>query len=416
MSEMFLTMLRVFMIVFVNITMLITFADHMLERRRSFKWWFIIITFKVVVLDCIFYIMLEQLLMTNTYVQAVYLVISTIASLGMYGVIYYTYNENLAKIFIVSTISEMMDVIIGNLILMMLNSVTGRERFSYQSPMMLIDLLYPFLVAIIVFVVCKVAKPFFERMRKMEVKHKKLWIGVMFVYVGTAMSTNFMAYQQSFLGMILLAITVILCMILGYVRVYYRKVTWERDYLKKQQRLAKMQYSAITCQIEKMEQAQREISEQMRKLSEMPEQESNKAVLIENYIKGLKRKSDSITQGMYCDSWLLDSVLCHQMMACKERNIEADFRLQGYQKGVVREEDLAELVHYLLEAFLEDEAVKYVLLQMASLKGQLVLQLSGDTKGLRISKGKMRKYVKGSQMVFEQKKLKDGEELKVVIS
>lgn len=412
--ELILSTIRGFMLAYGNIIIGAIFMEHMMKRKHSLKIWLTYSAIKTFVMDSVFWCFLYEELQTNANVQSVFLILLTVFSVLNFIVLFYTYCEKYVKVMIVAIIAEMLDVILANLLVILVNVVSGREIMAYYVPFRVVDILYPIAIVVIIPLVCKVLEPMFRRIRNMQIKHTKIWFCIVVIYILMAMHSNFVSYQQGILEMYVLATGVVLCVILGYIRVYHQKVMWEKEYLEKQQRLAKMQYSAITLQIEKMERAQKEINEQIQRILEMPEHKK-KTTLIESYITGLKKQSDAITQGMYCASWFLDSVLCHQMLVSKERGIETRYQLQGYQKGTVREEDLAELVHYLLETYISDNTTKKVSLDMASLKGQLVIQLKGDGKNSCISKKKIRKYLKEYSFAMKQEYVNEITQVKITV-
>lgn len=399
MTQLILTMIRGFLFILVNVVMLTIFLEKMLKRKRSLKAWLMFSVSKIIIINMVFVILLQEQMQTNVQVQSIYLVVSTIISVLMYFLLFYTYDEEPVKAMLVATITEMLDIILCNVTIVPINLISGRATLDLYVPFRWVDILYPILIfGVAIPLSCKILRPIFNRIRNMKIKHPRIWYAVLAAYLMAAIHSNFISYKQSALEMYMIVTVLIVCILLAYVRTYHRKVLWEREFFRKQQHFAKMQYGLIESQIVKMEYSQKEIQEQMEKILLMTEQKENKTIAIENYIKELKQQSNLIIQGMYCDSWLLDSVLCYQMMAGKGKNIAMDYNLQAYQKGLISEENLAELVHYLLEVVVSDETTTRISLQIATMKGKLIIQLESDGKSLQISKRKVRKYTKGYQL------------------
>ena len=397
--EVMSVMARDFLFVCTNVSMLLCFMDRMLKRKRSFKVCIVFTIFKVLIINELFLYVLVEEIHSKGMLQNVYLCTSAIISIALYFCCFYTFSDEPVKIMVVSAASEIIDVVVGSSFNIITNVLNGRPPMANYVPFQVYDLLFPVLFIVVVPLVCKVLEPFFKLIRKWEIKNKRIWLSIMIMYVFAAIHSNFAGYQQGTLEMYFLVVCIIGCILWGYGQLYYRKAALEKEYLQKQQRLSKLQYSAIALQVERMELAQREINEQMQKIMAISDDIVQKTEMVERFIQGLKRQSQVVMQGMFCDSWFVDSVLCHQMEKCRERDIKADFQLQGYKKGEIREEDLAELINYLLESVLGEQDTSWVSLHVAFVKRQLVLDFKSDAKKIRISKRKMRKYTKKYQVV-----------------
>ncbi len=397
--EVMSVMARDFLFVCTNVSMLVCFMDRMLKRKRSFKVCIVFTIFKVLIINELFLYVLVEEIHRKGILQNVYLCTSAIISIALYFCCFYTFSDEPVKIMVVSAISEIIDVVVGSSFNIITNVLNRRTPMANYVPFQVYDLLFPVLFIIIVPIVCKVLEPFFRVIRKWEIKHKRIWLGIMIMYVFAAIHSTFAGYQQGTLEMYFLVVCIGGCILWGYGQLYYRKAALEKEYLQKQQRLSKLQYSAIALQVERMEQAQREINEQMQKIMAISDDIVQRTEVVECFIQGLKHQSQVVMQGMFCDSWFVDSVLCHQMERCRERDIKVDFQLLGYKKGEIREEDLAELINYLLESVLGGQDISWISLHVASAKRQLVLEFKSDAKRIRISKRKMRRYTKKYQIV-----------------
>lgn len=430
MKEILSLVCREVLYVSTNLTMMVLFMNHIFVKRRSPK---ILIAFLVgkVLLINIFFRVLLLWIPENATIKGICLISATFIGLSSYLFLQYTYKAELIVIIISGIICEILAVCMGNLFSVFLNLISGREMLILDTEFHMIDLLFPVLSVLTIPIACKVLEPLFARLRSWKVKHKIPFFAGIGIYFLTGVYTNLGGFEKSTLFQWFYVITMALLLFWWYVQFFYRKVRREKEYLKKQQKLSKLEYGAITLQIEKMEMAQKTISEQMQKIMEIPEDAEGRTQHLERYIKSLKKQKETIMQGMFCDSWLLDSVLCHQMMKCRDRNIIADFRLWNYKKGMIQEENLAELVHYLLETFLSNEDTEKIFLYMASIKGQLVIwagYVRGDSRQQekedeghgrkaygqnRISNRKIRKYMRRHQITISRKR--EGCQMKVNI-
>lgn len=407
---------REFILSGTNITMLTIFSAHMLKRKKSYKWAIIINVLKILLVNLIIAVPYGEILRTNRIAQGIYVIVSIVFSLALYLVFFYTFEGQRVKIVVIATISEILAVSITNPINIGLNALRGASPLEDYTKLHVSDILLVVLAVFITPLICKVLEPIFKRLRTWEIKKKFLWTTLIVLYLSAAIHSYFVRFEQNVLEMYFIVALAMMCVFLWYTRLVYRKAAWEKEYLQKQQGLSKLQYSAVALQVEQMEQAHKEINEQMQAIMSLPEDEIQRTEAVEQFIRGLKQQSKAILQGMFCDSWFLDAVLCYQMMRCKEKQIDADFRLQEYRKGDVREENLAEVINYLLESVLEGKGVEKVSLHVAYIKGQLVLVLTGDGTNVEISKRKIRRYMKGYQTVINKNIMNRKTKLKLTIA
>ena len=169
-------------------------------------------------------------------------------------------------------------------------------------------------------------------------------------------------------------------LLMQFTNYFHRKTLWKNETLKRQQRLAQMQYEAVVLQMEKMEQMQKEIETQMQTVLKLSKGSTNMTEQVERYLMSLKHHSQSVTSGVFCNDWFLDSVLHSAKKKCQEKGIEAEFYLQGYQKEDINGEKLAKDVGELLESAI-DKANQAVFLQISNVKGQIIIKWEIDGRG-----------------------------------
>lgn len=403
MNEILPTAFREVIYVSTNLTMMVLFMNRIFEKRHSPKVLIAFLIGKVLLINVFFRILLQWIPESVT-IKGISLIASAFIGLSSYLFLHYTYKAELIVIIISGIICEILAVCMGNLFSAVLNLISDRDILLLDTKFHIIDLLFPPLSVLTIPIACKVLEPFFARLRNWKVKHKTPFLIGIVIYFLAGVYTTLGALDESTFFHWFYIIAFAILLFWWYVQFFYRKVRREKEYLKKQQKLAKLEYGVIALQIEKMEVAQKTINEQMHRIMEIPEDVPGRTQHLEHYIKGLKKQKEAIMQGMFCDSRLLDSVLCYHMMKCRDRNITADFRLWSYEKGIVREESLAELVHYLLEIFLSDADTEQIFLHMASIKGQLVIRAGYVCGNSRISNRKIRNYMRRHQVTISRKR------------
>ena len=150
----------------------------------------------------------------------------------------------------------------------------------------------------------------------------------------------------------------------------------------------------VRRQIRSMEQEQEKIDAQMQKITAMAairrEEKGNADAheeRIRRYLDTLRDKFDKIQAGIYCQDYLLDSVLCHMAQKCQKKGIKESFLFQKYDRGTISENDLSEILFQILD-YCVRECIAYrekngnqgqspfVFLCAAAVKNQLLMEFS----------------------------------------
>ena len=362
-----------------NITAMLIFCNAVLKRRHSYKVCIIYITLKSLILNIGFKVFLADLIATNGIINSIYMVLVTAAAILTYLVLLYTFDEDFAKTAILCSFSELITMLIGNSVVITTNLLAGDPIWAVEGKLHVIDFFMPLITWMIVWVVLKLGKPLWQRLRNWEVKHKKVVMAVFFFYLMFSIISMYMHHDEYVL---LLGVFMALggCFLLiGYVNYFHRKTLRENEVLKKRQAVARLQYEAVVLEMEKMEQMQKEIQMQMQTIFNLSESAENKTEQIEKYIMDLKRHSENIVTGVYCDDWFLDSVLYYAKKKCEGKGIVAEFYLQGYQKNPNRSEVLANDMRQLLDKKIE-KTERELSLRVATVKGQVVIKVNSAGK------------------------------------
>ena len=168
-------------------------------------------------------------------------------------------------------------------------------------------------------------------------------------------------------------------LLVRYVNLFQQNMLLEKESLKKQHSIIKMQYEAIVLQTEKIEQMQNEIQTRMQEIIQISENAENKSEQLEKYIASLKKHSENLTLGVFCDDRYLDSVCYYAKQKCEKKNIRYDFYLQGYQSKNNQSEQLAEDLYKMLDNLIK-KAKNEISLHITTVKGQVVIRLGCDGK------------------------------------
>ena len=375
-------------------------TNVMLKRRHSYNIFIIYILVKVVCTNLTFQVWLADEMAASSVLKTVYICLLTMFAIMSYLVMIYTFDEPFDKIAIISSGCDLFGAFVAAIakgITDFLNEVVLGEVISFP----IFSLLMPFICGGILLLVLKYSRRFCERIRRWNIKHKKLVMTIFFVYL----LLSIVSMQMSYNSIVTIMVTSIFFFVLGLISLkvmvnyYYKKAKMENDILKRQQSLLQMQYEAVTRQAVRMELAKEEIKKHMEQMWELRRQNNLKSEEVEAYIADLKARSQEITEGVFCDDWQMDCALCHIMNECRKREIAVSFYLQGYHKAQ-QSEGIAEKVMQFVSIILDDK-VERLEIRITSMKGKVVGKINyhGELNQKTIKELKV--YCRGIDAVIE---------------
>lgn len=362
-----------------NIVSMTLLCNATMKRRRPLTVWIIYTIFKTIIVNVVFRIFCDELIHTNEWMRSIYLTFVSVFAILTYIMILYTFEEELSKIAIVSVCAELVAVSLGYISRAITNTLIGADPFRESAPFHIMDFVAAVLTILMTLALLKIGKKWIEEIRRWEVAKKKL---VMVWFVGYLLFSLVSMYF-SFEEMIYLdgigSVIFSMILLVEFANYFHRKALWENETLKREQRLAHMQYEMVVLQMEKMEQMQKEIETQMQTVLKLSENSENITEQVERYLMSLKRHSQNVTMGIYCNDWFLDYVLHSAKKKCQEKGIMAEFYLQGYQNARGHNEKLAKDLQELLESAMQN-AKDELYLQVANVKGRIMIKLEFDGK------------------------------------
>lgn len=378
------------------------FTSYMFVRRRSRTLRYIVIGIGLLIKNIVIQYLLpygrtEEL--TAIQIQFIY---SILFPLITYALLCYTFQGSVLKLGLFQIALETNFIFLTGTILPLINWVEKRNFLgSVQVPFQMPDLLLiPIVYVLLRFELYLLKKPWIVRIRNYEPRHRKLlWIFVV-VYVIGGIGTTFINYTENGLFYLLVRMPAILvfipgCMVCTYLFLRYRAMTERTNiFVREQKKLTELHYTFVRRQIRSMEQEQEKIDAQMQKITAMAairrEEKGNADAheeRIRRYLDTLRDKFDKIQAGIYCQDYLLDSVLCHMAQKCQKKGIKESFLFQKYDRGTISENDLSEILFQILD-YCVRECIAYrekngnqgqssfVFLCAAAVKNQLLMEFS----------------------------------------
>jgi len=300
---------------------------------------------------------------------------------------------------------------LGCTIQIILHKITGYSEGGLGAPFTPVDLLVPLLTIWISSILVKLFDPLFRKIRSWQIKQEKIVMGVFLIYQIMGILSLQGEMTDTFSGMIYMFFFAVIWLFVSSIYYFHKKTKLENEALRKQHAIAKLQYEAVTLQIERLKQMQQEIQSQMEEVSVM-NISAEKTKEMESYIFKLKKQAESITAGIYCDDWYLDFVLCQLRKTGQEKGIQMNFYLQGYQTPN-NSETVATCLTTLWNTLLQ-KGITSCSLRMVTVKGNTVMKINCDCKE-KLKARKLLRVLRESGALLEQNLSSNELQINVVI-
>lgn len=348
--------LRLMLFSFMNSTIAYFFMKQMLEKKR--QGYPVVYIMFITVKDLFvtwFCVSIEyDYIQENPWLWISYNVVIFMQGILLAGVLCFTFKGTWIKIIIVSMFAEVLACVAGYIGVILVNLLEGSVREFYKGQLKLMDVLVPVIAFFIYYMICKVAKPLFDRVKKYELKHLKFWgvVGVICWLSGVQshrireIHGDYLYWQQ--MSFMIVEVIMLVAASGIYVYSFWKSQTIRKhQYLEKQKELMGMYMKAIQRQILWMKQAEKEMNRQMKEILSIDcEEEKNQKFA--TYLEQLKKQYQTIKAGIYCGDGVVDSILFYFSQRFDKKGIPFSFSFQQYESGILASEDAGELIFQLL--------------------------------------------------------------------
>ena len=347
---------RYILILLTDLSAFFVFLCLMLKKKGSAKVTIIYFGVKTLIVNIAMDQIYADQIMADPFLGKLYITIVIITAVFNYVVLCYTFQGSFAKVALVSMLCEAAASLIGIGLTFLANVLQGRpELLSYLGRLQWQDGIIPVGMCLICILIYRTCGNQLKRIREYELKHKKLWMVLSLLWIGSALITMLPEHNEKFgMAVVIIIIGAMIfaaaAIILGIYlwRFWHRQVLRTHNYLTKQRELMRLHSEAVRHQIDLMERQQAEIDEQMEKLSEM-EDLSEKNRTAAEYLEKLKAQYKAIRAGVYSDDHMLDSVLYSYAGIFEKHGVTPEFSFGTYRGGCLKEEDLTEILMILLD-------------------------------------------------------------------
>ena len=196
--------------------------------------------------------------MADPFLEKLYISIVIITAVLNYAVLCYTFQGSFAKVALVSMLCKAAASLIGIGLTFLANVLQGRpELLSYLGRLQWQDGIIPVgmcLICILVYMMCGNQ---LKRVREYELKHKKLWLILSLLWIGSARITMLPEHNEKFgMAVVIIIIGAMIfaaaAIILGIYlwRSWHIQVLRMHNYLTKQRELMRLHSEAVRHQID----------------------------------------------------------------------------------------------------------------------------------------------------------------------
>ncbi|MGN1166494.1 MAG: hypothetical protein ACI4S2_08755 [Lachnospiraceae bacterium] len=324
----------------------------------------------------------EWLVILNSVVMWTHAILSYVAFC-------WTFDDDFLKIAAVSVLAEIPPGFFSIISIACVNILEGREDiWELTDVFRLPDLLFPVVVVFMTVLFCRILRPYLKKIREYKIIHRKIGWSIFVIYVIVASLSNYSSWKTlkkvNYIMILYYCLTIAVAVV--FIRRYNRNVKREKEFLDTSQGLLETQYHIVQDQIREMENSQHIIDKQMEEITKLDKIEEK---TIAEYLKQLKNNYEGIRAGIFCNDWMVDALLCSQERLFFQKGMCLDCHMQGYERGIIEEQDIVQILTLLLEYAAKigepddkndgsknDGSKNEVFLQAARIRNQLVIEMS----------------------------------------
>lgn len=344
--------IRLLLLNFFCIWMANKLGAALLKKRRSFRllWGYMLL--KTGIVNVLFGNILMKHYGELGWLRVSYCLLVYSFSVLTCAVFCCTYEGSLTKILLGTLISELAASFLFNLSVCAVNFMEGKSSITiYVDSFQPLDCLIPLLGGSVFWVFYRIAKPYLLRFQAYELQHVKLWGAICTAGITINSSTLFTDFKdmKHYVYVAMLFAVLGALGLLWLCARYTEKVQRENRYLQQQQRLVQAHYRMIVEQREKVKEGQSLLENCRGELVEGRLTETENETRVSRYLKSLKKRYEEIQPGIYCESWMVDSILFSFQQSLKTLDIEFSCLVENDPGMVIEEGELARFLGGLLE-------------------------------------------------------------------
>ena len=362
--------------------------NELLKRKRSMKWirlWYLM---KILVLDVLFNILLNDYMPHHLGLYSFFICFKATVYIMNLIVIWLIFEGDFIKCALCGITAEALAISIGA-VSMILSGIMDNKLQNVNLSVSTLRILQFILICFILFYIIRFLIRHFWRgdfplLDKYQIKHRKFWGTVFFIYIGSLFGKMVVEEQTKLAGSYQIMIIIGGTAAVGFgilaawiYRKYQNQIRQEHEFLNIKQNLMVLHMKAVRQQILDMENEQRIIDQQMENIRQIGHFEGT--VQIEKYLRTLKNQYRKIQAGMYTDDVFVDSILYYYADMMRRKNQTMEISFARYQRNSLNEMCAGKILMCLMETALtnnpEEKQEHKVKLYGGTVKNQAIFRL-----------------------------------------
>lgn len=383
------------------------FMAQIFEQKRPWYYLTIYGLIKASVSYILFNVVLGYYFRQEVWYMYLLLLTAGVFTLGVALMLPYVFDGDILKLYLTGSVIDFVAGGISFVAMLAVRAVFPVSSEGWLSQFAGITGIGIFLVSIVLFlIIYRVMQPVFRRWQDHEIRWRKIGTCVVILGFSSGLSTyipnpydNAMNHGiyivVSIVGIFILVLSALL-----YFGLFYRKkVSMEQDYLHQQINMMKVQYNMAQKQIRQMEKYQEQIDKDMADLMQEIEKKNQDFRIderVDHYLENLVDQYKSITAGVFCDDWVLDSILSYYAAMYEKLQVQTDFLAQEYIAVPKKSDQLYEIIIQLLDWGMsghvnDTSQVSSIRLHIATSANRIMLEY-GEMNGVSWTERIKRKY------------------------
>lgn len=349
-------MTRFILILATNLSAFYAMLCLFLGKRRLGEIAGIYLFFKAMIVNVIMNQIYGEYVGKDPVFTYIYVFTVGIAAILNFIVFCYVFDGGILKIILVSTICEILAGLLGGSLTAIVNIIEGNHNiWEIGGRLKIQDGLIPVAMFGIYTLFYFLFGEKLKRIRKYQLKHKKVWAVIAVIWIGFSIITMIPDYNDTLILCVFVCavgsiVWVMLLVMIGMHiwQSYRRQLRQEHSYLVKQSELMSLYHEAIIQQIWEIEKMHQIMNAQMEEIQQIKAEMTQKK-RIKKYLEMLHHQYRTIQPGTFSDDMTVDAILYYYGNTFQKKGIELEASFSGYKSGSVDEVCIGKILMCLME-------------------------------------------------------------------
>lgn len=258
-------------------------------------------------------------------------------------------------------------------------------------------------ISVILFlIIYKIITPILKKYRQYRIRHPYICSEVLILLILSGWISNslYVSIEDSLVSQntviykmgIYFTAMVVIVVLIGFL-IYSRQLSRRRRQLILATEQMEQYYSKVDSQVKELKQFHDEMNNGLEAImsTEGNRNKKEKKQAVDFYIKSLQQRYQSIDDIFFCPDYAVDGLLYDFKTSRKKQHKKTDILFQNYDRGNIKQEDIAQILFILMDSISEAEEIS---LHAAVVKNQLILSITISANKENHLRKDLKKYLK----------------------